>query len=154
MVGRCIPYWNGPNLGDMLVFGAVYIRTKHHFTAAKQATRLPNLTLGEVTGLASMNKASWVRSHASTCHELQQVFTDTSNIFTTKGTHRARKGEGDARVWIARAQVAPPKKKDGTYFTSNSHEFTNTKFKNIDEHGLNCTNPKDSWKYLILLKIH
>ena len=23
MVGRCIPYWNGPFLGDMLVFGDV-----------------------------------------------------------------------------------------------------------------------------------
>ena len=25
MVGRCIPYWNSPFLGDMLVFGGVYV---------------------------------------------------------------------------------------------------------------------------------
>ena len=28
MVGRCIPYWNSPFLGDMLVFGGVMILFK------------------------------------------------------------------------------------------------------------------------------
>ena len=28
MVGRCIPYWNGPFLGDMLVFWGVFYNSE------------------------------------------------------------------------------------------------------------------------------
>ena len=39
MVGRCIPYWNGPFSGDMLVFWGVEYRTSKTW----QWTRSPNL---------------------------------------------------------------------------------------------------------------
>ena len=44
MVGRCIPYWNGPFLGDMLVFWGVEYRTSQNMTVdSKSQFTLINL---------------------------------------------------------------------------------------------------------------
>ena len=40
LVGRCIPYWNSPFLGDMLVFGGVDGSDKNHWSHCPSKVRV------------------------------------------------------------------------------------------------------------------
>ena len=88
MVGRCIPYWNSPVLGDMLVFGGVHCPCINS-SAASESSEFPwQLSSGHV-----------LQSHGDTTHRCREPVTPNENP-TLYHQDPPSKGDNFKKCWF------------------------------------------------------